>query len=477
MPTQRIAIAICLTVVLLGCKAKKEADQEGAGARKAAAPADAGPADARPVAGPGDPIEGARVEATPLGFPLLWIDHVVIVPAGGDVEATGRAILAEAKARALPVLPPGTEPSGERQLTISVSTPAEASLDAMMLAVAPRGVTDADVAAIAAATQVITVSVLGPREAAAQLNRDAAAIALAGARKARGWIFDSSTVETFAREEFAGARDGDPVRDVQDLIVIHIVRTGELLFLETRGLSRYGLPELYVEGVAQMLAEGVGLLLNATAQTLVERGAINRDGEFDVDVAALGSSSWQDVAASAAARGGTGKITWAVTWSKGDYADDPAPTLLELTPPGGSSPEALNRAIDAALGAADDPVVMVDKDPVILAARDRARAAFAKLAPVFAGGVPDGDHLMVKGSFTTDDGGIEWMWIEVTGWKGDLITGVLNNEPFAIADLHGGARVETNPAEIFDYLWRKRDGTTEGGETSRLIEERARGDE
>ncbi len=61
------------------------------------------------------------------------------------------------------------------------------------------------------------------------------------------------------------------------------------------------------------------------------------------------------------------------------------------------------------------------------------------------------------------------MWVEVTRWKGDAISGPLMNEPHAIPDLHAGQKVQISEAKIFDYIRRRPDGTVEGNETGEII--------
>jgi uncharacterized protein YegJ (DUF2314 family) len=474
MPSPRITAFFLVAVAGAAagaCKGKKSDESEPVAARRAPAPADAAPADARPVAGPEDPKAGARVAAKPLGSPVVTADYAVIVPAGGDLEGAGQALLAAAKAKGLTVVPPGEEPKTERAVLITVTTPADVGYDPQLLTYFGRGV-EADADKIAKATQAIAVTVIGPRAEVAKVHHDGADLARAAAAKAKGWVLDVATMETFSRKAFDEARGGAFALDVQELTVVHMVRGDEGVFLETRGMMRFGLPELYLPRVAQTHAEDVLLLVNATAQALVDKGQITRDGEIDVDLATLSVASWKEVAESAKPHGGSGRVTWTVTWSTGDQDEDPTASILELTAPGGATAEAVREALTAALGTPEDPVVNFDDDPELNAARDRARIAFAKLAPRYAKGVPEGDHLIIKAPFDTDSGGTEWMWVEVTAIDGDKISGILVNDPFDIKGLKNGAQVQAHAPDIFDYLLRKADGTEEGGETNAIMERR-----
>ena len=82
------------------------------------------------------------------------------------------------------------------------------------------------------------------------------------------------------------------------------------------------------------------------------------------------------------------------------------------------------------------------------------------------------NHLMVKAPFRTDDGGNEWMWLDVVRWKGKTIEGILQNDPAAVSGLAAGARVTVDEDSVFDYIVRRADGTTEGNTTAELTERR-----
>jgi uncharacterized protein YegJ (DUF2314 family) len=88
----------------------------------------------------------------------------------------------------------------------------------------------------------------------------------------------------------------------------------------------------------------------------------------------------------------------------------------------------------------------------------------------FNDGLAPGEFIQVKAPFKTQDDGTEWMWVEVITWGNNTITGLLKNEPFNIPDLKGGSEVSVKQEEVFDYIRRFPDGSSEGNETSKLIE-------
>ena len=62
------------------------------------------------------------------------------------------------------------------------------------------------------------------------------------------------------------------------------------------------------------------------------------------------------------------------------------------------------------------------------------------------------------------------MWVEVASWKGSRIFGTLQNEPFDIPTLRAGQRVEVLEDDVFDYIFTRADGSTEGNEAGKIIE-------
>src|SRR5262249_46214802 len=108
-------------------------------------------------------------------------------------------------------------------------------------------------------------------------------------------------------------------------------------------------------------------------------------------------------------------------------------------------------------------------DEELNAARARAQRALAKLKPRMTPRPPDLDHLLVKAPFTTRTNGVEWMWVEIVRWEGKKLSGILQNDPYEVDGLKAGSRVEVEEDSLFDYMYRRADGTSEGGETTKIL--------
>ncbi len=410
-----------------------------------------GPTDARPMAAPGERTIGARVAAGDLRGAIPAVEYHLVFATEADA-LRGRAASARVAGDAATVT---SKPLGDTAYNPDMLPYFGVDLGAD------------DLARLASVTAAYTV-IARSGDLARDLRVTTAA-ARAGAIEGHGWVVDPITAQTFSSASLDTWRPADSTLDAKRLIVIHAIREEDGgVFLDTVGLSRFGLPELCVRDVPHAFADEVMIAVNAAAQTLVERGALTRDGALAIDTAALTTTPWSDRHHALQAAGGTGTLTLEAFWSPGEHDDVP---MIELR--AGASPEAMMTAVRGFAGGEEKKESMQyatdDKEAALAAARKRALAELAVLAPRFARGVPDLEHLEVKAPFATDSGGNEWMWVEVHEWKGTRLRGILVNRPFDVAALKEGAAVEVQQAELFDYIHRRADGTTVGGETIKIL--------
>ena len=61
------------------------------------------------------------------------------------------------------------------------------------------------------------------------------------------------------------------------------------------------------------------------------------------------------------------------------------------------------------------------------------------------------------------------MWVEVIGWKGGEVEGILQNDPFEVSGLKAGARVRFKDSVVFDFIHYFPDGREEGNETGKIM--------
>jgi uncharacterized protein YegJ (DUF2314 family) len=405
----------------------------------------------------------AAVPGTPVAKGSLLPDHLtaeyeVILPPGTDAApAIASATVAAAKvpsatATAVPLTDQPFRPELLKYFGVDL--------------------TDSDRLALLAARDTVRVAVPSGIGTRADAEHAAAAIAAILASSVHGWVLDPWTLQTFGADTFAARRPPDGPEEVVALVAVHMVRedVGDGIFLDTQGMGRFGLPDLVIHDVPPSFSEQIHDLLDAAAQTLIEQGGLTDDGQLRVRVAALKTPPWPEEAKAIEASSGTGDITLGARWVT--EPDAPPGDNIELVLPGEGAAAARAYAALSFLAPPEHaPLARANDDAELSAARDRALTAFKALAPHFQNGIPDLEQLSVKAPFRTTAGDfdVEWMWVQVSSWQGNTLHGVLLNAPYGVMPVHAGDSVDVNVDDIFDYLWRRADGTEVGNETTGIL--------
>jgi uncharacterized protein YegJ (DUF2314 family) len=337
-----------------------------------------------------------------------------------------------------------------------------------LLEFAGRGLRPADVAAVQDSQQVVTVDLVAERARIFQLDRQLMEAVLAVASKTGGLLWDEDARQLYSVDAWRErlARWKGPLPEAPALFSIHSYQDGELFRVVTLGLGKLGLPDLVVEQVARSEATSMAGLINLVAQTMVDGAVVRQGGLIDVDSASVPDKAGGPTHAA--------RATLTLVLGKRDEGDADN-RLWEIAFPGGPASELQERheALLAALFGVRDEITVIDHDEEMQATSRRARARLVSdVKKKFSTRWTELNHLMVKAPFRTDEGANEWMWLDVTGWKGKTIEGILQNEPTAVPGLRAGAHVSVDEQSIFDYIVKHADGTTEGGLTVELEERR-----
>ncbi len=303
------------------------------------------------------------------------------------------------------------------------------------------------------------------------------ALALEMAEKQRGLVWDESTYQMFSTADWKAARvdswSGDLCDAPEHLRFRHHEASRERYRSVTYGMDVFGLPDLVIQDVPPPHRDRAMLLLDAAAQALVEGAELTATGQLDLDLAAIKHPGVKQRLTELATQPGRVTIKLVVATPE---EGDPENRLLALDVgsfPGASDGERLGSVHTALFGpVSDEPIFRPGDDAALAEVAKRVQAKVPDLAARTKKGIPPGEVFLVKAPFDTDDGNIEWMWIDVTGWDGATIRGHLANTPYGIKGLAAGAKVEVNQSKIVDYTWSKPGGTREGGESIKLLEER-----
>jgi len=409
-----------------------------------------------------EPTPAKKVEA-----PAPVVDDTAVWPAGpvregpvafvfavyglgdGNLEKVAKAEVAS-HAATLPKLL-GDGATGEKGRGVALEFPAMdtfAPPDPETLSFSGEGLTPEQVQAVQGSKNVAVLTFVTEDPADAEtLNREALTMIEEIAEKSGGLPWDEVTRQLFSLEAWKTRIEFGP--EVPDErwrhFTVHNYRDGALIRAVTLGLGKFGLPELAADEIAA----------NAVAAAMSAGEAVGPGGVLPVRI--------------------DEKTMVEVPLGVGTPEEGDAPGRLAVLrfPGTGSLQERQAALLTKAFGAPDDTITETDpNDAELAAASAQAKKDLAALKEHFADGVPDMEMLSVKAPFTTDDQGTEWMWVEVTSWDGDTMTGILQNQPRAVAALKVGAKVEVKVDAVFDYIHREADGTVGGGKTNDILERR-----
>ncbi len=295
------------------------------------------------------------------------------------------------------------------------------------------------------------------------------------ARETNGLPWDEQTREVFTPDAWEEKRLNEWTKEVPNVskhTVIHAYNNGEYVRAITLGMAKFGLPDIVIEDVSWSLNRTTGHVINLFAQALAEGALIEEAGQFDLDIRAIKNAKVREPQLASLKSNATSVALLSLREGTREEGD-PDNQLVQITFDRytGNDVHAKQVQMMSSLFGLEDSISYIKHDEEILAASERAKAKLPSLRADFKAGLRPGEFIQVKAPFKTPDGGQEWMWVEVTSWKGDEIRGLLKNDPFNIPELQAGQTVVVSEQEVFDYIRRLPDGSEEGNETGKLIEQ------
>ncbi len=340
-----------------------------------------------------------------------------------------------------------------------------------------RGLDAQQAAALQASKQALLVVFFHTGTEAMARYRAAVSLMAETAARTGGVLWDGNTREAFSlsawRESRLQAWEGAWPK-VLAHTVIHAYKAERGVRAITLGMNKFAMPDVVVDAFAWSDQRAMGELVNLSAQRLVEGQAIGPGGRWRLAVNDLRHAGMRTQARQALAAGGQGDLTLRLVGGRRDEGD-PDNALAELNfdgLPGVDTAARQHGALVRMYGSGEKEIHRVRHDDAIRAASARARARLPELREAFRKGLAPGEFIQLKAPFTTDDGGTEWMWVEVLSWEGERIRGLLKNEPRQVARLQAGQEVTIAQKDVFDYWRIDAQGKGVGNETGPLIEAR-----
>jgi uncharacterized protein YegJ (DUF2314 family) len=297
------------------------------------------------------------------------------------------------------------------------------------------------------------------------------------ARNEQGLIWDEETRETFSPDAWHKKRLAswsDTVPDISSQTVIHIYKKDEFVRAITLGMKKAGLPDAVVDDFFWSSENQVGHLIELFCQSIAEGVLPDKSATFYLNVHAIKNAAVRDRQVKSLKKNSTG-IGFLSLKEGVREEGDPDNRLIQITFDryGGTDLHAKRERMLSCFFGWEDTVKAVRHDGELLEVSAKARSKLPELHKAFSSGLQPGEFIQIKVPFPTPEGGNEWMWVEVTSWKGSKIRGLLENEPLNVPDLHGGQIVEIREGDVFDYLLQHPDGSQEGNTTGAILKKMA----
>jgi uncharacterized protein YegJ (DUF2314 family) len=293
------------------------------------------------------------------------------------------------------------------------------------------------------------------------------------AQKTGGLVWDEETREVFSPDAWHEKRlkswSGN-VPDISSQTVVQTYKKDELVRAITLGMKKVGLPDVVMDDLPWSSEHQVGNLINIFCQSMAEGAVFEKSGKFSLDLRAIKNSEVRDAQLKSLKGNSMGVAYLSLrpgVWEEGD----PKNRLMQLKSDryaGSDVPAKQDRMLSCFFGW-EDKVTTVEHNEELLEESRREKTKLPGLQKDFNTGLQPGEFILVKAPFKTPDGGNEWMWVEITYWKENLIRGTLENEPFKIPDLHAGQVVEIWQGDVFDYIRQYPDKRREGNTTGEII--------
>lgn len=335
-----------------------------------------------------------------------------------------------------------------------------------------RGLSKAQADAVQGAKQALQLNFSHPKKNTMQGLLTAYSLAEQVARETGGLLWDEETREMFTPDKWHELRLSNwpgGVPEVSKSITIHSYKTGQLVRAITLGMTKFGLPDIVVDQYPWSSGNSMANIINLLAQALADGTPIGQGGNLDLPINAGKNSRGRELSGLRTPVQSVARL--ALVKSRPEEGD-PANRLVEITFDRYPGADALARqdAMLSALFGDSERVKGIRHNAELAAASQSAQMKLAGLRAHFARGLQPGETIRVKVPFARPNGSSEYMWVEVSSWKGEKIEGMLRNEPLKIPGMRGGQVVQVRQDKVFDYLHSYPDGRQEGNTTSKIIE-------
>lgn len=275
-------------------------------------------------------------------------------------------------------------------------------------------------------------------------------------------------------------RDPAPVNGwlkiAEHIIVPFSVQDDGLGWMTTKGMSKFGLPELEFTSVPPALANDLIDVLNGLAGYLVRRSrgnglVLELPKVLDFAVRELLESLREPGSGVEGSELDGFRTRLGLTYHPPQAEDMPAFLTFGPPPDFDHSHENWYYQILEDLWGRKETLVNVEGD-LLMQAHKRAVEELPVLKQRFQAGLLPGEIAMIKCGFPYGEGEEqEFMWVTLESWTGDRLVGLLSNHPVHRTDLEAGQRLEVPEDQVFDWTLHDAGGSWLGGYTDSIVRE------
>lgn len=337
-----------------------------------------------------------------------------------------------------------------------------------------HGLNKSQADAVQGSRQALTLDFSHPKKYTMAGLRTAYEVTEQVARATGGLLWDEETRELFTPDKWHELRlatwtGGVPL--VSASTTIHAYNSGNFARAISLGMVKFGLPDIVVTQFPWSSTNNVGTIINLLAQALAEGAPVGAGGNFDLNLKTIANKELRERTVATLLPKAQSRARLALvngTWEAGD----PRNRLAEITFDRYAGPDmpARQDALLAEMFGHTDTIQNIKHNDELRAASQLAQKKLAAMQAEYLRGLRPGEYIQVKAPFERASGGNEWMWVEISAWKGAVLEGLLKNEPFDVPGLHDGQVVQVRLDKVFDYIRRYPDGTQEGNTTGKIIE-------
>ena len=267
------------------------------------------------------------------------------------------------------------------------------------------------------------------------------------------------------------------VRVAQHIIVPFSIGERGLGWMTTRGLTKFGVPDLELRDLPPNL-DKLSIFMNGVAQHLVEAtfrevaarkaqvDSLELPAEITIDRAQVARALRREPDNAPTDDIG---VTAAIRFDP-DQSQSAPPMIRIERPPSfaGDTGVWLNHVAGELLGKTHKTLMAKTEGDSMQRAHERALSELPQIKERFLAGLKPGEVLFIKHGFPTTTGSREYLWAAVNRWKGTRLTVQVANDPHEVEGLRMGMTVLLEEADIFDWMLQLPGDRTEGGYTSKV---------